>query len=176
MNNHVSIIRRGIAYIVDLYLGTLLSTLPISIATMMTVGSISQNIFLLDKLVAIFAILLSLLLLMLYYIGIPVYFMKGQTLGKRLMDIKIIYPQISSLAKRQIIFMITLTSFGAMLGQLFTLLSGYNIIEIMNDITLSLSFITIMMFIFHKQHIALHDKIAKTEIKNIQVKFIKNKI
>lgn len=176
MDNHVSFVRRGIAYIVDLYLGTLLSTLPISIVTMMTIGRISQNIFLLDKFTAILVILLSMLLLIFYYIVIPMYFMKGQTLGKRLMDIKIIYPQMSLLAKRQIIFMITLTSFGSMLGQLLTLLSGYNIIEIMNDITLSLSFITIVMFIFHKQHIALHDKIAKTELKNIQIEFIKNKI
>ena len=42
--NNISLIKRAIAYMIDLYLGTLLSTIPISLTTYYQFHQISQDI------------------------------------------------------------------------------------------------------------------------------------
>ena len=162
--DNISLLKRGIAYIVDLYLGSLVGTLPISIATYMQLGYMTQNAYLLEKSTACLVMGLSLILISFYYVIIPMKLLKGQTLGKRLMNIHIAYEKTSMLIKRQIIFMIFMTSFGTMIGQLLTVLSGYQIMEIMNDITMSISLVCIAMIIFMKDHNGLYDRVAKTHL------------
>lgn len=162
MSKQVSLLKRGIAFLVDLYLGSLLATLPISFVTYIKLGSMTQNVFLLDKHLAVIVMMLSLLLMIFYYVIIPLYLMKGQTLGKRLMDIQIVYDEQSNLVKRQFIFMFFMTSFGTMIGQLISVISGYNVMVIMNDITLSFSLLSVGLIIFAKDHKGLHDKLAKS--------------
>ncbi|WP_028044721.1 RDD family protein [Candidatus Stoquefichus massiliensis] len=165
MKKHVSLLKRGIAFFVDLYIGALLATLPISVITFFKLHQITQNIFLLDKPTAIIAVLLSLICLYFYYIYIPTSIYLGQTLGKRLMDIQIIAKSHRLFMKRQIIFMGIFTSTSKVLAQLVSLLIGYNIVSLVTDITLSLSFIAIMSLFFTKQ--MLHDRLAKTDIIDI---------
>ena len=66
MNKQVSLLRRAISFVVDLYLGSLLGTLPISFATYFTIGEMTQNVFLLEKGFAIFVLIISLILLIGY--------------------------------------------------------------------------------------------------------------
>ncbi len=164
MNKQVSLLRRGIAFIVDLYLGSLLGTLPISIATYICLGKMTQNAYLLEKTLACSVMGLSMILLILYYVIIPVKLLKGQTLGKRLMDIHIVYEQSSMLIKRQVIFMIFMTSFGTMVGQFLSVLTGYQIMEIMNDITMSVSLVIVGWIIINKDHKGLYDRVSGTEL------------
>ena len=109
MNQQVSLLKRAITFVVDLYLGSLLQTLPISLATYFTIGEMTQNIFLLPKEIALLGLCISLALLVVYYVVIPCCLLKGQTLGKRLMDIGIVYEKQQALMKRQIVFMIVFT-------------------------------------------------------------------
>lgn len=49
MSKQVSLLKRGISYIVDLYSGSLIGTLPISLMTYVQLGKMTQNAFLLVK-------------------------------------------------------------------------------------------------------------------------------
>jgi len=164
MSKQVSLLKRGIAFIVDLYLGSLLGTLPISLATYMQLGYMTQNAYLLEKSIACLVMGLSMIFIMFYYVVIPLKIFKGQTLGKKLMNIHIAYDQSSMLVKRQLIFMICMTSFGTLVGQFLSVAFEANIMEIMNDITMSISLVCIAMILFMKDHNGLYDRLAKTHI------------
>lgn len=174
MNKQVSLLKRGFAFIVDLYLGSLLGTLPISLVTYIQLGYMTQNAYLLEKSVACLVMLLSMILIIFYYIIIPLKLLKSQTLGKRLMNIHIVYDKPSRLVKRQLIFMIFMTSFGTLIGQLISVLFEMNFMEIINDITMSISLVCVVMIVFMKDHIGLYDRLAKTNIQELEI--IKNKI
>ena len=156
MKQNSLLLKRGIAFLVDLYIGALLGSLPISIISLITIKQMTQNIFLLNHQIAIIAALLSLLLLGFYYLYIPCWIYSGQTLGKRLMDLKINNKGKKFLVKR--------------------LLSGYSLIEISNDITMYLSLISIGMLLLKKE--TLQDRLFKTTVKDISNKniLIKNHI
>ncbi len=168
MNQQVSLLKRAITFVVDLYLGSLLQTLPISLATYFTIGEMTQNIFLLPKEIALLVLCISLALLVVYYVVIPCCLLKGQTLGKRLMDIGIVYEKQQALMKRQIVFMIVFTSFGSVLGAMLSVMSGYNCMEILNDVTMSISLVAIIMILFTKNHLGLYDKLFKTSIQELK--------
>ena len=176
MNKQVSLLKRGIAYIVDLYLGSLIGTLPISLMTYVQLGKMTQNAFLLDKFTACLVMTVSMVLLMFYYIVVPTNILKGQTLGKRLMDIHVMYDEQSKLLKRQIFFMIFMTSFGTLIGQFLTVLTGYQIMQIVNDITMSVSLVIVAMIVFTKDHIGLYDRLAKTHVQELKRSMIKNRV
>ncbi len=169
MDKQVSLLKRGMTYIVDLYLGSLLGTLPISLATYIQLGYMTQNAYLLGKSTACLAMGLSMILMIFYYIIIPTKLLKGQTSGKRLMNIHITYEKTSTLVKRQVLFMIFMTSFGTMIGQFLSVVFNVNIMEIMNDITMSISLVCIAMIFFMKDHMGLYDKLAKTHIQELEV-------
>lgn len=168
MNQQVSLLKRAITFVVDLYLGSLLQTLPISLATYFTIGEMTQNVFLLQKEIAMLVLCISLALLVVYYVVIPCCLLKGQTLGKRLMDIGIVYEKQQALMKRQIVFMIVFTSFGSVLGAMLSVMSGYNCMEILNDVTMSISLVAIIMILFTKNHLGLYDKLFKTSIQELK--------
>lgn len=170
MNNQVSLLKRGIAFLVDLYLGTLVSSLPISIITMISLDKMTQNVFLLEKPLAILSLILSIICLVFYYIGIPSLFYSRQTLGKRLMDIQVTYDLKRSFILRQTTIMLIFTSGSRLLGQLLSLLSGYNIMNLIMDLSMSLSLMIIIGVVFSKQHIALYDRLFHTDIRNISKK------
>lgn len=159
---NVSLLKRAIAFLVDLYVGALLATLPISFVSLVTLKQMNQNVFLLDCTIAIIAILISLLLLAFYYIYIPCRIYQGQTLGKRLMDLKIETESINNLIKRQLMVMVILTSGGRLLAQLVSLVINYNLVLIVNDVMMYLSLIIIGMLFIKKE--TLHDKFFKTTL------------
>ena len=55
------------------------------------------------------------------------------------------------LIKRQILFMLALTSFGSVLGALLSIMSGYDCIEILSDVTMSISLVAVVMILFTKK-------------------------
>lgn len=176
MNKQVSLLKRGIAYIVDLYLGSLIGTLPISIVTYIQLGQMTQNAFLLEKSMACLVMIISMILLVFYYVIIPTQLLKGQTLGKRLMDIHIVYDNKANLIKRQIIFMVFMTSFGTLVGQFISVLIQYQVMQIVNDVTMSISLVMVAMIIFTRNHISLYDRLSNTQVQELNRTIIKNRI
>lgn len=176
MNKQVSLLKRGIAYIVDLYLGSLIRTLPISLVTYVQLGKMTQNAFLLERSTACLVMSISMVLLIFYYIVIPTKILKGQTLGKKLMDIYIIYDKESMFLKRQMIFMIFMTSFTSLVGQFLSVLTQIQMMQMINDITMSVSFVIVAMIIFTKDHVGLYDRLAKTQVQELKRSMIKNRV
>lgn len=92
------------------------------------------------------------------------------------MDLKINNKGKKFLVKRQLFVLLILTSGGRLVAQLLSLLSGYSLIEISNDITMYLSLISIGMLLLKKE--TLQDRLFKTTVKDISNKniLIKNHI
>ena len=67
------------------------------------------------------------------------------------MDLKINNKGKKFLVKRQLFVLLILTSGGRLVAQLLSLLSGYSLIEISNDITMYLSLISIGMLLLKKK-------------------------
>ena len=72
------------------------------------------------------------------------------------------------LIKRQILFMLALTSFGSVLGALLSIMSGYDCIEILSDVTMSISLVAVVMILFTKSHLGIYDKLFKTSIQELK--------
>ena len=165
----VSLIKRGLSFIIDAYIGALFGTIPISVATTIILGEVTQNIFLLPKAIAIISLICSLLCLLFYYFYIPYKIYPGQTLGKRFFNIQIEYKNRKELWKRQVVGYILLegglTSGGKVIFQLLSILTGYNMVSIFNDIFTSISLFSIALLLLSSQHKMLHDYIAKTEVR-----------
>ena len=82
MKQNSLLLKRGIAFLVDLYIGALLGSLPISIISLITIKQMTQNIFLLNHQIAIIAALLDLLLLG-FYLHMPCWIYSGQISRKK---------------------------------------------------------------------------------------------
>lgn len=161
--NNISLIKRAIAYMIDLYLGTLLSTIPISLTTYYQFHQISQDITLFSKPISSILLLLSIFALILYFLVIP-YFFHGQTIGKKIMKYKICYSSFSSLCIRQCIYMVCLTSLTSLIIQFISLFSSISLTPYINTFVFILSFVMIIYILCHRNHIALYDQLAKTVI------------
>lgn len=158
-----SLIKRALTYIIDLYLATLLSTLPISLASYYMFHQISQDLTRFSLPISYLLLFLSIFAFIIYFIIIP-YYTKGQTLGKKLMHQTIHFSSFSSLWIRQSLYMLCLTSLSSLIVQIIQLISTINIITYIQPIIFTLSFITILQIIFNKNHIAWYDILAKTQI------------
>ncbi len=84
--------RRGFAYVLDGYLGSAFSAIPVGLLWNMRTGeaAINTDLTLFEAPYGYLAGLLGLLFGAIYFFAIPMWVWKGQTLGKRLMNIRII--------------------------------------------------------------------------------------
>ncbi len=158
-------LKRILAFSIDIYLGSLLATLPISLASMYFLGEMTQNVFLLDKTVAIGMIVLSFAILFLYYLVVPWKLFKGQTIGKRLVGIRICFNDDQALFKRQFLMMLTMTSLTKLVIQLVGIISGYNFVDVFIDLARSAAFVSLMLIVFTKNRRSIHDMISGTFVK-----------
>lgn len=158
----VSLLRRGIAFMIDCYLGALLASLPVSMLSLSYTDTMTQNVFLLPKGVAILSVMMSLTILGIYYIVLPLYLYQGQTLGKRLMNIRILYQNRRAFLLRQLLVILLFSSGGRSCGYFFTLLTDISIMTMLQDVILYVSLITILSLFTSKDHIALHERITNT--------------
>lgn len=84
MSKQVSLLKRGISYIVDLYSGSLIGTLPISLMTYVQLGKMTQNAFLLEKFTACLIMTISMILLIFYYVVIPTKIFKRANIRQKI--------------------------------------------------------------------------------------------
>ena len=103
--NQTSYIKRFIAYAIDWYVGGLLASIPLILLYMSLhedASYIPQVITIFEQPYQLIAGGLSFSVSLLYYIGIPLY-TKGQTLGKKILGLKIVGDHYDDVTMKQIL-------------------------------------------------------------------------
>lgn len=174
--NELSHIRRFLAYAIDWYLGGVVASLPIIIIYMMLhedATSIPQNIAIFDYPYNFIAGSLSFLVAIIYYVGVPCVVFKGQTVGKRLLKLKIVSNDYQEASTKQIIIrqlvMIILVegsiySCSNMLHQIINAATNFNFSGLYAYIGLVISLISALLVLFLESKRALHDLVTNTKV------------
>lgn len=172
--NETSYIKRFIAYGIDWYLGSFLSSIPLIMLYMSLHDDatyIPQVLSIFEAPYNIIAGLLSLSVAVIYYAVIPAYIYKGQTIGKKLLGLKIINDNfedasVQQIFIRQIIMILiiegSIYTASHMLYQLISVISGYPLTNICNYIGIFASVISVILVIVLKSKKSLHDVVVHT--------------
>ena len=178
--NDIGYIRRLLSYGIDWYLGGVIASLPLIIMYMMIHADatyIPQNLAIFEYPLNIVAGSLSFLTAFIYYVIIPMVVFKGQTVGKKILKIKIVNNDFTEVTYKQILIrqgvMILLVEgsvFTAsnMLHQIITLTTGINIISLYAYLGLGITIFSGILVIFLQSRRALHDVITGTKVVFIQ--------
>lgn len=165
--------RRGFAYLLDGYLGSAFSVIPVGLLWNMLTEEvvINTDLTLFDAPYGWLAGFLGLVFGAVYYYVIPMWVWKGQTLGKRLMNIRIIGEDnnplpAGRLAVRQI--------FGVMVFEAAFLLTGQYAVQMLTMLTFgvtkkALSYLLFGVFLVscwlaYRDGKAAHDIWAKSKV------------
>lgn len=169
-----SLPRRFMAYLIDWYVGALATALPISIIAKKLTGTmLKQDIVHFEHPWGVIAGILGLVFAILYYVITPLYFIKGQTLGKRICHIKIVQDDdkevtTQNILLRQIVGLIiiegSLVSASAIWHQVLTIVTGIDVITPLKYVGLVLVAISCLLVAFHRDHKAIHDYLGKTRV------------
>lgn len=169
---NATLTRRCASYFIDWYVGALCAALPISIVSQKLYGTMSkQNLLEIAEPYGLIAGIIGIIFALIYYIYVPTYVYQGQTFGKHLCHIKMIQEDgsevtLKSMILRQGLGIIVLegilASASTLWHQIFTLLTGINIVNIMMYAGFVVGGISVLLLVFTKDHRALHDRIGKT--------------
>lgn len=171
----VGMVKRFVAYLVDFYFGMLLCSLPIVLGNGILNGSekMQMNLFFFQG--AHFYIIgfLSLFIGYLYYVYIPKYIWKGQTVAKHWMHIKIVKMNGEevdgkALFLRQIVGMFVIEgaviSCSTLLRQMLTYSTSINFVDMFIYISLGITVLSSMVMVFTTNRRMLHDFIGTTRV------------
>ena len=174
--NDLSHIRRFIAYGIDWYLGGVIASLPVILIYMSLhsdATSIPQNLSIFHSPYNLIAGSLSFLVAVFYYVIVPAYLLKGQTLGKKLLKLKIVDDNYQDASAKQIIFrqlvMILLVEgsiYGSsnMLHQVINVATGFNFSSLYAYLGLTISAISALLVLILKSKRSLHDIVSHTKV------------
>lgn len=172
----VSLIRRGLAAIIDMYIASVLANIPILYIYSIETGEtqMTKAISELSRSSGILAAVLGIIIILAYYILIPTLKYNGQTLMKRLFSLKVVKTNneqvdIKTMLKREALgAMIVeggLVSSGDYLRQLWLILTqSYTSYEIWVKISFAITILSIIVTAFSKHNRAIHDYIANTKV------------
>ena len=175
--NKIGFLRRFISYMIDWYIGGILTSLPLILTyTAMNsgnIGIIKQNINIFEYPLNIIIGILSFMVAIFYYVYVPMFISNGQTLGKKIMKLRIVSNDYTQVSKRQIFirqFVIILLLEGSlytssnMLHQVLNEVTGANIVSVYNTIGIAITGISALLVIMLKSRRALHDVITNTRV------------
>ena len=175
--NNVGFFRRFISYMIDWYIGGILTSLPIILTyTAMNngnIGIIEQNINIFEYPLNIIIGLASFMVAALYYVYVPMFINNGQTLGKKIMKLRIVSNDYTQASKKQLFirqFVIILLLEGSlytssnMLHQVINEVTGANMVSIYNTIGIVITVFSALLVIMFKSRRALHDIIINTRV------------
>lgn len=180
--------KRFIAYVIDWFIGSLVITFPLAIyylaktSDIEGVSLVTINLIhtLYGNKITFFIGLQSFALGLLYYVYIP-YKTNGQTLGKKVMNLKIVridkkQLDFKTLFIRQFLVIICLETYLYTLSSiilfLLSIITAQTLLMYYYSMGTVISIISCLLVVFTKNHLAIHDYIAKTEVVGI----INNKI
>lgn len=183
--NKTGYIKRIIAYGIDWYLGSVLSSLPLILLYMSLHKDavyIPQQLSIFKGYYQVIAGVLSLSVALVYYVVLPIIW-KGQTLGKKLLGLKIVndnYQEVNvkQLIIRQVIMIFlvegSIYTCSNLLHQLVNVLTGYNIASIWNKVGLVFTILSGILVIILKSKKSLHDIVSHTLVVDIKSEDYKN--
>ena len=183
--NKTGYINRIIAYGMDWYLGSVLSSLPLILLYMSLHKDavyIPQQLSIFKGYYQVIAGILSLSVAFVYYVVLPIIW-KGQTLGKKLLGLKIVnddYQEVNvkQLIIRQVIMIFlvegSIYTCSNMFHQLVNVLTGYNIASIWNKVGLVITILSGILVIILKSKKSLHDIVSHTLVVDIKSEDYKN--
>lgn len=167
---------RFIAYLIDWYIGALVTALPMAVCAQKLYGDVTmQNILSFEAPYGLVAGFFSLLCAVLYFVVLPALVWQGQTLGKHFLHVKIVSADgskasVSQLLLRQVIGIIVvegaLVTASTVLRNVLQLVLGINVAYGMY-VGIAISLISVAMLWFTKGHRALHDFIGGTKVVRI---------
>ena len=169
--------RRVLSYFIDWYLGALCAAFPIAVVSQKLYGTmLKQNLLKIQQPYGFIAGIIGVIFALFYYIYIPFFVYKGQTVGKRICKVKIIQNNnqevsLKSLVLRQGLGMIVIegvfVSASALWHQLVSLCIHVNIVSMMMYVGFVVGGISTLMIIFTKEHRAIHDYIGNTKVVSV---------
>lgn len=145
---------------------------------------IPNQIALFEYPVNIIVALLCFIVIFFYYVFIP-YKYDGQTLGKKLMKLKIVNEDYSALSKktlviRQVVMMMlvegSIYASTATFHQLLRLLSETTFTKIYTIVGLILTILSVALLVLTKSHQSLHDLVCHTLVVDISSREYKNQL
>lgn len=171
---NVPLSRRFISYIIDWYVGGLVTAFPIAIISQKIYGTmLNQNILEFEKPYGLIAGCLGFLFALFYFVVVPMWITKGKTFGKKVCKIKIVQVnneevRFKNILLRQLVGIMvvegSLVTASAIWHQIFTLLTGINIVTILMYIGFIIGIISACLVLFTKNHRAIHDYIGNTKV------------
>lgn len=173
--------KRFTAYLIDWFLGALVMMFPMCLIWMFNTHDMenmaSLNIWMLkDTLsvqMAIIAGCISIVFSILYYVFIPYKVYPGQTIGKRIMGLKIVSMDdkevsLRTLLVRQVLgFMIvegTFYNVTTLIRNLLSILTGLNLTGFLMYQELIVSVLSVAICMFSNSHRMIHDRMAYTKV------------
>ena len=166
--------RRLLSYFIDWYVGGLATSLPIAVISMKMYGNmLHQDVVNFTQPYGLIGGILGLLGAFLYFVIVPLFVWKGQTLGKHLCKIKIIKEDerevnFSALFMRQIVGVLILEggliTASSLLHQIIMIVTGMDVVTPLMYAGLAVSAVSAVMVLFIGQHRAIHDYIGKTRV------------
>lgn len=174
----VNIFKRAVAAIIDIYISSVLANIPILLIYSIETGEtqMTKDLSYLSKSSGALATLLGISMVLLYYVVLPVYKFKGQTLGKKILGFKVVKMNsnvdLNTMLKREALgSMIVEGSFvssGDYLRQLILIITGSNLIYTgLLYISFAISILSLTFIVFSKENRGIHDYIASTKVVSI---------
>lgn len=175
--------KRFVAYVIDWFIGALVLMLPVSIyylAKTQDIESVSNvNIVTISssfgEATAIFLGIISIVGGLVYYVLIP-YITDGQSIGKRILELKIVNEDESSVGFKNIlirqlviliIFETYLFSVSHMIVYITELITHVEMVKYFYSFGILVSAISCLLVAFTHEHLALHDIVSKTKVVGI---------
>ncbi|SHJ95335.1 Uncharacterized membrane protein YckC, RDD family [Clostridium amylolyticum] len=171
----VPIWKRLIAYMLDWYLGSLFTSLPMIMIYMKVTDTqeLNVNLFQYPEQYWLLAGGLGLLFAFFYYVFVPLTIWNGQTLGKRWCHFKIVKTDGKNVVFKELFFRQVIGIFlvegalifpSSLLRQILSLASNINFITPLMYLGIAVSIISVLFVLFRKDHKAIHDLISNTRV------------
>ena len=171
----VTNLRRLAGYLIDWYLCTALSGIPVMLIKHVTIGEFTGSLLSLANMgnLGYLAGILAIFISAAYYMVFPMLIWRGQTPGKRMNKTKIVQKDLSdvtlrSLFIRQILGVIFLEGGFVFSSQMFRemlqISCPFNIITPMQMIAVGISIVSIFLAYIRPEKRMIHDYISKTKV------------
>lgn len=172
--NQVYLGRRFLAYLIDWYLGALCTSLPIALISQKFNNTVlNQSIITFEGNYGYIAGVLALLFAGFYFVIIPTFIYKGQTLGKKICKIKIVQASneditLKNMILRQIIGIMIieggLITASSILHSLVTMIIKVNFVTPLMYIGYVITGISVILLVFKGENKAIHDYLGQTKV------------